>query len=97
MDSNGRRSKLEIFVDILDCVGKGIEGPTRIMYRANLSWIVLQNALDTLMANGFLVEKGESKRRAYHLTEKGLQVLNHFKHVKNELLVNPTLNSNQSR
>ncbi|MBI2185027.1 MAG: DUF4364 family protein [Thaumarchaeota archaeon] len=92
MDTNGRRSKLEIFVDILDTVAKGHEGPTRIMYKANLSWVVLQSALNSLMTNGFLVEESDSKRRVYRLTEKGMQVLNHFRQVKEELVVAPTLN-----
>ncbi|MBI4258848.1 MAG: hypothetical protein HY619_07820 [Thaumarchaeota archaeon] len=91
MDPNGRRSKLEIFVDIMDCVAKGNQGPTRIMYRANLSWMVLQNSLDALVTNGFLAEEGGSKRRLYNLTAKGIEILNHFRHVKEELFVNVPL------
>jgi predicted transcriptional regulator len=43
-----RRSKLEIYVDILQEIMNGTVIPTRIMYAANLSWKPLQETLKSL-------------------------------------------------
>ena len=45
----GRRSRLEIYIDILECMQRGVESPTNIMYKANLSWIPLQEYLCSLL------------------------------------------------
>ena len=78
---------MEIYVDILDAVSNANIAPTRIMYKANISWQALQESLDFLMSNGFLQEQLESARRIYRLTEKGFRVLNDFRRVKDELIV----------
>ena len=41
-----RRSKLEIYLDVLSSIHEGISKPTRIMYSANLSWKALNKILD---------------------------------------------------
>ncbi len=78
-----RRSKLEIYVDILKEVQNGVTIPTRIMYAANLSWKPLQQTLESLVAQELLEEyptgKGDKRsKKAYKLTEKGLNVLRYF-------------------
>lgn len=88
---------MEIYIDILGAVSKGNVGPTRIMYKANISWQVLQEALDFLMSNGFLLEEIESARRVYRLTEKGFRVLNDFVKVKEELIVAKSLDNYSPR
>lgn len=88
---------MEIYVDILEAVSNGNQGPTRIMYKANISWQVLQEALDFLMSNAFLLEELESSRRAYRLTEKGFRVLNDFMSIKEELIVSKPLNNYSTR
>ena len=80
-----RRSRLEIYVDILKVVSEGTEKPTRIMYRANLSWPRLQEYLDSLIRQGLLVEEERGERRRYRGTEKGFRVLRYFRAVKREL------------
>jgi predicted transcriptional regulator len=97
MDPEGRRSKLEIYVDILEAVSNGTVGPTRIMYKANTSWQVLQETLDFLLSNGFLLEGLENSRRVYGLTEKGFRVLNDFTRIKEELVVSKPLNNYPAR
>jgi len=96
-DPQGRRSKLEIYVDILGAIASGNVGPTRIMYKANISWQVLQETLDFLMSNGFLAEELENSRRIYRLTEKGFRVLKDFIHVKEELIATKPLNNYPAR
>ena len=37
-----RRSRLEIFFDVLAIIARGVSKPTRIMYKTNLSWTSMQ-------------------------------------------------------
>lgn len=75
-----RRSRLEMYFDILEAINRGIKLPTRIMYRTNLSWVVLQEMFETLVNGGFIRgEEGKSSQR-YYITEKGKNALSH--HLK---------------
>lgn len=74
----GKRDKLSMFVDILVCVKKGEEKPTRIMYKANLSWIPLMKKLDILTEQGLLERTVDNGRRCYKITPKGVQFLSYI-------------------
>ncbi|RLI31226.1 hypothetical protein DRO56_05395 [Candidatus Bathyarchaeota archaeon] len=86
-----RRSKLEIYLDVLWVIKNGTNKPTRIMYGANLSWKPLQKILDSLVSQGLImeIESGErgDKRttKIYKITQKGENVLKYFSKAK-ELL-----------
>ena len=80
----GRRSRLEIYLDVLLAIKKGISKPTQVMYEANLSWRPLQDILDSLVSRG-LVEEYDVKRlrdrrskSGYRLTQKGENVAGYF-------------------
>jgi len=75
-----RRSRLEIYFDILEVISKGTTKPTRIMYKTNLSWITLKEMFSTLIDGGFIREVREKKAFRYHVTEKGKNALNY--HLK---------------
>ncbi len=82
-----RRSKLEIYIDILEEIKNGVIIPTRIMYGANLSWKPLQQILKSLVAQELIVEymaeDGDKRtKKAYKLTEKGVNVLRYFNKAK---------------
>jgi len=82
-----RRSKFEIYIDILTEIKGGTVIPTRIMYGANLSWKPLKQILKTLTAQELIVEQsmGEGDKRtkkAYALTERGENVLKYFNRAK---------------
>jgi len=66
-----RRSRLEIYFDILDVISRGVTKPTRIMYKTNLSWVVLQEMFVTLIDGGFIKEEKEKGYERYYITEKG--------------------------
>lgn len=90
-----RRSKLEIYIDILEEIRNGVNIPTRIMYGANLSWKPLQNILKALVAQELIEEclaEGGDKRTktSYTLTEKGVNVLRYFNKAK-ELVEKQTI------
>ena len=50
----GRRSKLEIYLDVLWIIKNGTKKPTRIMYGANLSWKPLMKNLEFMIKQGLL-------------------------------------------
>jgi len=82
-----RRSKFEIYIDILTEIKSGTVIPTRIMYGANLSWKPLKQILMTLTAQGLINEQsmGDGDKRtkkAYAVTEKGENVLKYFNRAK---------------
>jgi predicted transcriptional regulator len=74
-----RRIKLEIYLDVLGTIKSGVEKPTGIMSRANLSWRPLQSVLGGLLSEGFVDVidltgvRGRDKRssRCYRLTGRG--------------------------
>ena len=76
-----RRSELEIKMDVLQVVSQGIDRPTQIMYKANLSWIALQENLKSLVAKAFLREENLGPRRRYELTQSGFDILRTFQKV----------------
>ena len=87
-----RRSKLEIYIDILEEINGGVVIPTRIMYGANLSWKPLQQILKSLVSQELIVEYttedvDKRTKKAYRLTEKGTNVLRYFNKAK-ELVQN---------
>jgi len=73
-----RRSRLEIYFDILKVIERGIEKPTRIMYRTNLSWAVLQEMFETLLNGGFIREDIKKNAKRYYITEKGKNALSYY-------------------
>jgi len=44
-----KRSKLELYFDLLKVVGSGETKPTRIRYRVNLSWVAMEALLHWLV------------------------------------------------
>ncbi len=75
-----RRSRLEIYFDVLEVIDKGTNKPTRIMYETNLSWTSLCSVFDTLINSDFIREEKRKNSKRYHITEKGRNAL--FYHVK---------------
>lgn len=82
----GRRSLLQIKVDILKVVASGFGKPTQIMYRANLSWNVLQAQLKSFVGSGMLDVEEYGSRRRYLVTPKGMEMLDSYQKVVKEIL-----------
>jgi predicted transcriptional regulator len=82
-----RRSKLEMYVDILKVLGQ--KGPlklTHIMYKANVNCKVLKEYLDFLLAQGIVEERIIGKSRVvYANTQKGITVLKYFRELNKAL------------
>ena len=79
-----RRSKLEIYLDVLWAIKRGTRKPTRIMYEANLSWKPLQKILGSMKSQDLIVEidaSGEKDKRTstvYEVTQKGENIITYF-------------------
>ncbi len=79
-----RRSKLEMYIDILKVLARhGSLKLTHIMYKANVNCSVLKEYLDFLMANNLVEEKTIGKKRiVYAITERGTTVLRYFRELR---------------
>lgn len=85
-----RRSKLEIYVDVLSIIKKGTAKPTRIMYEANLSWDHLHRILQPMLDQDLIVEidttndrrRDKRTNKRYEIAQKGENVLRYFKDTK---------------
>lgn len=81
----GRRSKLELILDVLESVMGGTEKPTTIMYEANLSWKTLNENMSSLASQGLIETVDESQledrrnSRAYRITGKGVTVVRYYR------------------
>ncbi|MCD6470116.1 hypothetical protein J7L29_04890 [Candidatus Bathyarchaeota archaeon] len=80
--SMGRRSQLEICLDILKAVAEGRNKPTHIMYRANLSWVRLKKYLNFLINGGLLKVINDQNGSIFSLTRKGKAVVKYYMEIK---------------
>lgn len=76
---------METFCDILRAIGAGAEKPTHIMYKANLSWTVMQVYIKSLEVQGLVVSNSDQGKRLYHLSDKGFQLLSQFLTIREDL------------
>ena len=84
--AEGRRSLLQIRIDILRVIMQGYGKPTQVMYQANLSWKVLQTQLSSFLEAGLLRVEAYGTRRKYAITPKGAEMVRSFQKVADEVL-----------
>lgn len=77
-----KRSRLEICIDILKIMKKGVRKPTRIMYSSNISWIPLLEILKFLKEQGAISVNNIGKKKEYHITDKGREILKYYEQFK---------------
>jgi predicted transcriptional regulator len=82
----GGRSPLEIRIDILRAIMEGAEGPTQIMYKANLSWILFHHHLSALSEQRYVGEKAVGNRKKYSLTDKGSEIVGAYLNLIREVI-----------
>ena len=90
---SGRRSRFEIYVDILTEVMNGSSKPTKIMYGANLSYKPLKKILQSMLDQGLIEEiagttKDKRTKVTYEVTSKGMNVVRYYSKAKNLIEVN---------
>lgn len=76
-----KRNRLEIIRDILDVIRNknGKIKPTHILYKSNLSYLMMEEYLSELIEKGFVLEeKTKENSKTYRVTEKGLSYLEKY-------------------
>jgi len=84
-----RRSSMEIIVNILEEARNGIN-KTRLVYRTNLNFLVVQKYIDFLTDKG-LIQTDQRPNTVYVTTERGLQLLTEFAKMKDIMGVEPVI------
>jgi predicted transcriptional regulator len=82
-----RRSKLEMYVDVLNVLAqKEPLKPTHIMYQANFNPNTLKESIDFLTKQGLIEEKPVGKSSIFFtITARGTSVLKFFKETNKML------------
>ncbi len=74
-DSNSKRTQLEVLADILELCRKPA-AKTRIMYKTNLSYQVMQKSVNQLLKLDLL--KFDSDAKKFQASPKGLEFLERY-------------------
>lgn len=83
-----RRSRLELYLDVLKAIKNSTEKPTRIMYEANLSWKLLNDILSSLESQELIEEidmsdsRDKRTNKVYKITQKGEALTRYFHHAE---------------
>lgn len=75
---SGRRSRLELYIDVLKIIKSSTNKPTRIMFAANVSWRTLKEVLADLEEKGLIEKRVVRGRKLFFITEEGKRILNAF-------------------
>ena len=80
-----KRNRLEIIRDILTVIKNksGRVKPTHILYKSNLSHIMMEQYMTDLKLKGLILEKKLPKGRTYEITDKGLNYLSEYGLIRN--------------
>lgn len=74
-----RRSRLEVLMDIMKVVAEEREAKrTRIMYKANLAWLVLRESLESMEKKGIVESKETPNGVVVVPTKGGLELLDKY-------------------
>jgi predicted transcriptional regulator len=91
-----RRSKLEMYVDILKVLAHN--GPlkvTHIMYKANVNCCILKGFIDDLTKRGLVEERSDRRKgTVFAITQYGVTILKYFREL-NQIL--PTVEETRSQ
>jgi predicted transcriptional regulator len=78
-----RRAQFEMYLDVMAVIASGVEKPTHIMYRANLSWRIETRLVRNLLKKGYIEPSYASQgRTVYRVTGKGMKLLELYKMVE---------------
>jgi predicted transcriptional regulator len=79
-----KREKLQIIHDILSVLMKkgGSSRPTHILYKANLSYAMMDQYLNELVKKGLVIVRKQDEVKIIALTDQGYQYLQNYQKVK---------------
>ena len=78
-----RRNAMEITINILEQAKSGIN-KTRLVYRTNLNFMLIQKYIDFLQAKN-LIEVTSGPHMVYRTTQRGTELLEEFSKIKHIL------------
>ena len=79
-----RKSKLELYEDILMALDESILTLDSLAYSCNMDCFILRNRIDFLIKNDLVEEKIINKKKRYCLTRRGILILRTF-HITRRL------------
>lgn len=83
MSSERRRTKYDIYADIIEVIAKkGLCSLTRISYGANMPVDRTKKTLNLLVSHGFVREINVGDRKKYRATKWGMEYLETFKRMR---------------
>ncbi len=85
----GRRSRLEILLDIIQAASLRPLRPTQIMRNANISYNELKKIVNNLEAAGLLSCEETFNGKMYQTTEEGLKILEDYRGLRQRLFAEP--------
>ena len=80
-----RRSRMEIYIDIIQAASLQPLRPTHMMKAANISYNELRNVVEALESRGLITEENTLGGKYYQATKEGLRVLQEYKAVHSRL------------
>ncbi len=83
-----RRSKMEIYIDIIQAASLQPLRPTHMMKAANISYNELRTIVETLEAKGLITEENTLGGKYYQATKEGLRILQDYRLVHSRLFSN---------
>jgi len=86
-----KRSKLQIYFEVLEVVEEGLSKPTQIMYGTNLSWNTLNDVFDVLINSRFLIKEKTKTSKRFYITTKGKKALSYYRKSIEELVTTPQM------
>jgi predicted transcriptional regulator len=80
-----KRNRLEIIRDILIAVRNknGRIKPTQILFKSNLSHLMMKAYLTELIEKKFIIELKKDRHKVYQITDKGSEYLSQFSSISN--------------
>jgi predicted glycosyltransferase/predicted transcriptional regulator len=88
-----RRSRMEIFVDIVHAAAFKPCRPTHIMRQANISYSEFKDIIEVLEKKGMVKSETTYDGKFYETTSEGLQLLSEFRSFKDRLFIEGDANS----
>jgi len=85
--SKYRRSRVELYVDVLKAISKGKRSPSRIVYSANLSYDRVTKCINFLEEQR-LINRTDKIKKRYETTRRGMETLQYFHKLENNLFNN---------
>ena len=89
-----RRSRVELYVDILQAIANGRQSPARVVYAANLSYDRVVKCLEFLEDQGLIQQNADTMKKRFRITSKGMDVVRYFGEVQNALFYKNKMISN---